>query len=74
MQAKITRAGALEWAFSFGGKKDELGVDVVTDPKDNGPIVVMTCVARGWAAVLMHVEYDRPIGPSALPVDVETVI
>lgn len=45
MQAKITRAGALEWALSIGGKKDELGVDIIIDPKDNGAIVVISCVA-----------------------------
>lgn len=48
MQAKITREGALEWALSIGGKKDELGVDIVIDPKDNGPIVVISCVAVLW--------------------------
>lgn len=41
-QAKINRQGALEWASTFGGKKDELGVDIVIDPKDNGPIVVIS--------------------------------
>lgn len=40
-QAKINRAGTLEWALTFGGKKDETAADIVIDPTDNGPIVLI---------------------------------
>lgn len=40
----MNRQGAVEWAFAFGGKKDELAADVIVDPTDQGPIVVITCV------------------------------
>lgn len=38
----MNRQGGLEWALTFGGKKDELGSDIIVDPTDQGVIFVMT--------------------------------